>query len=402
MGKTTAVIDALWGDGGKGKIVDYLCDIKEADVCVRFNGGSNAGHSVETQMGDRFKVHLLPAGVFTPGVICVLGAGMIIDPIKLVAEIEALPDSSNFILFIDERAHLVLKHHIFHDIDSEVKLGSQKIGTTLTGNGPAYADKMLRSGIRIGDLCERLSDLQEFISQSNSRHHAAYSDDDLSALLDALVVLHPYVMDCAKFLNDTIKSKEKSVLFAGAHGTLLDIDYGEYPYVTSSSCAVSGIGVGAGVSPRKIDTVIGVVKAYVTRVGAGSMPTEMDSDTANRVRAAGKEFGTTTGRARRIGWLDLEQVKYAHMLNGFDYLAVTLLDVLSDEPELMICKEYRNNGTPAYHCMPGWEKDISECRSILDLPPNARRYLDFIEDCTQIPIRMISVGPKRYQIIDMR
>ena len=405
MGKVTAVIDALWGDGGKGGICDYISNVEDIDIAVRFNGGSNAGHSVEMDDGTRHKVHLLPAAAFTPGVLCVMGAGTVIDPTKLVEEIHlANRANHNLKIAIDSHAHVVTPYHVEKDKQNEETLGKKKIGTTLTGNGPAYADKAARTGIRMKDLTLKGSDLIQKISRSMSFPNVSFPEDNeeiTNELCSCGEMLSPMYTDVAELVNKSI-DQGGSVLFCGAHGTMLDIDYGYYPDVTSSTCTVSGVGVGAGVSPRRITDAIGVVKAYTTRVGAGPMPTEIEGNLADQIRDKGKEFGTTTGRPRRIGWLDLPVVKYATMLNGFDYIALTLLDVLSGLKDLSLCTSYRNNGTPVLNKLPGWDEDISQCGKFRDLPPAARNYVGRIETELGIPVKMISVGPRRSQMIDMR
>ena len=389
MGNVIAVIGAQWGDEGKGKIVDYLA--KDCKIAVRFNGGNNAGHSVETEDGTRRKVHLLPSSAFRDGAVCVLANGMVISPDVLLQEIEKVMEvNANLTVLVDGRAHVLTTEHISRDV-SEETLRKVSIGTTKSGNGPAYSDKAARSGTRICDL--------------------AYYSKSIRDRMGYMLV------DGSRYLNAAIDSGE-GIIFAGAHGTMLDIDHGTYPYVTSSNCITSAIGTGAGVDPRRLTNVVGVVKAYSTRIGAGPFPTEMDEVQATLIREKGREFGTTTGRPRRIGWLDGPALGHAMRVNQFDYLAVTMLDVLSVVDEIKVCVAYGDRDNQygmhpsseihsgarcIYYTVPGWPgEDLSQYRTYRDLPANVKDYLGFIESIAGARVGLISVGPRRDQIIDRR
>ena len=426
MGKVIAVIGAQFGDEGKGKIVDYLSH--EIDVAVRFNGGANAGHSVETDKGVRYKVHIFPASAFTPGVMCGIGNGMVVDPKALIKEFQEIQKvNPDFRMFVDWRAHVITPFHKVKDRYNEEHLGSKKIGTTQSGNGPAYADKMSRTGILIGDLVlprneliDLISGSQVFSQAADNKRKSNYIESVVDDLLRAGEILWPAMRDTSVILDKEIK-KGRSVLLAGAHGTMLDIDHGTYPFVTSSSCTLSGVGVGAGLNPRRVTEVVGVVKAYLTRVGAGAFPTEIDMEQGNAIREKGKEYGTTTGRPRRIGWIDGPMLRHATRLNGFDYLAVTMLDVLSCVKKIHFGMYYRtpskqiSSSIPQgrggfeseisgvdYDCFPSWTKDIQGCKRFNDLPTSAQKLIERIEMETNVPVGLISVGPQRSQTIDRR
>lgn len=398
------VVGAQWGDEGKGKIVDYLSE--EAQYVVRYNGGANAGHSV--QIGDdRYKVHLMPSGVFR-GLPCLIGAGCIVDPPKLIEEIK---NAEAFLgqppmLYVDHRAHIVMPYHKEIDALEEISRGDSKIGTTKTGNGPCYADKYRRDSLRMSDLLRPEDELIEMVEDKVRRSNKAislmYSGKMLNpqAIAEDMVswskVLSPYIKDVAYMLS-IHQRYSQSILFEGAHGTLLDIDFGTYPFVTSSSCTVGAI-QSAGIGITKRDTSYGVAKAYMTRIGTGPFPSEMPDSIADVIREKGNEYGTTTGRPRRIGWLDLGLLDYSCRINGFDFLAVTMLDVLSGRPTIEVTLP-----TSQYRCiMPGWEEDISGCRSYQELPNEAKAYLNLLASCIDTPIGLISVGPARDQIIDIR
>lgn len=386
MGKNIAVIGAQWGDEGKGKIVDYLGG--DSQIAVRFNGGNNAGHTVEDDSGSRRKVHLLPSPAFREGMAVALGNGMVIDLDALRREILAVTEvNPGLRVMVDQRAHVLTREHRERDAWEEDKRGDSKIGTTRSGNGPAYSDKAARTGIRVCDV--------------------AHQHDFLEGI----------VGDVSTHLNDAMDRGE-SVIFAGAHGTLLDIDHGTYPHVTSSSCTASGIGTGAGVDTRRLDEVVGVVKAYSTRIGTGPFPAEMEPVKGGQIREYGREYGTTTGRPRRIGWLDGVALRHAVRLNQFDYLAVTLLDVLSCVNRLLICDSYTTrrgethgrfpaeagfSASPNYTYLSGWYgKDLSLCKKWIDLPREARTYINYIEELTGVRVGLVSVGSRRGQTIDLR
>lgn len=393
MKKVQAVIGAQYGDEGKGKIVDYLSS--DVSIAVRFNGSGNAGHCVEEDDGTRHKVHILPASTFRNNVLCCTGAGMIINPETLLQEIDRLgPEFPQHRIFIDPKAHVTTVYHIYQDAKSEKELGEDKIGTTLTGNGPAYADKMLRKGLRLSDLVGGGIHIKALLLKS-----AFYDENacDLEKEVRSLCWygkrLSKYFIDVGLAINQAI-DEGVSVLFAGAHGTFLDIDHGDYPYVTSSTCMIGGIG-STGVSPRHINEVIGVVKSYTTRSGAGpiySMPEIL----ADQIRVRGKEIGTTTGRNRRIGWIDLDMVKKASIMNSFSYIAVTMLDVLSGLDTIEMIHQRKK------FSVAGWYQDISNVRKFEDLPMETIRYIQEIEKAAGVQALLISVGPKRNQIIDRR
>ncbi len=436
--RTLAVVGLQWGDEGKGKIVDHLAD--EFDAVVRYNGGANAGHSVVIN-GQRFALHLIPAGVLTPGKAAVIANGVVVDPEALLREIAGLEtrgvDTSG--LVISDRAHVVMPYHQSEDGLREDILkraaedeefgdpatphaGVSHIGTTRRGIGPCYAEKIQRSSaIRIGDLlnAEVLATKVELACRMKRAvlAEAGITLDPRSLVARALELgtqLAPRIKDTTYLLHDLL-ARGRGVLFEGANGSLLDVDHGTYPFVTGSSCTSAGIGPGTGVPPSVISSVLGIMKAYSTRVGAGPMPTELNDDTAHRIRERGREYGTTTGRPRRVGWLDLVAVKYSCMINGATGIAVTLLDVLSGFDELRVCVGYRagsatsdrfpadglalSKATPVYHTLPGFKEEIAGCRSIPDLPAAARAYLEFVAGFVGVPITMVSVGPGREQTI---
>lgn len=431
----TAVVGLQWGDEGKGKIVDLLA--RDHDAVVRYNGGANAGHSVVIK-GERYALHLIPAGILSPGKHAVIGNGVVLDPEWLLKEIDTLAakgvDTSG--LIISSRAHVVMPYHKDEDgfrEDILKRAGSQRpvgsgegqaeIGTTKRGIGPAYADKAQRAtAIRAGDLL-RPETLRAKVSLACALKAAMLRDLsggshelDAAAITDRALAagqrLAPMIRDTTYFLHDLL-AQGKRLLFESANGTLLDVDHGTYPFVTASSCAISGIGPGTGVPVQRVGRVLGVMKAYSTRVGSGPMPTELFDATADGIRQRGREFGTTTGRPRRVGWLDLVAVRYSAMINGTTGLCLTLLDVLSGVPELSICTGYTIDGTatdrfppdaadlvratPRYTTLPGWSEPIGGARRLSDLPANARRYIDFIQEFAGVPMAVISVGPDREQ-----
>ena len=392
MSTAIAVLGMQWGDEGKGKVVDYLC-AENFDIVVRFNGGPNAGHSVVTPDGERKKVHQIPSGVFQ-GKICVLANGMVIDPEALVQEMKTLEDAGLSLppIIVSDCAHMIFQRH--RDADAKAEKGrSEILGTTLKGNGPAYSDKSLRTGVRMGDHLRYLTG-QEY-----------KADRDL------------LVMDTVKYLNDIIDKGDK-VLFEGAHGACLDIDHGTYPHVSSSNCTIGGIGTGAGVSPRRVDRVVGVFKAYCTRIGTGPFPSEMKSEeVTNFIREKGREYGTTTGRPRRIGWLDLPALRRTCSINQPDYLSIAMLDVLSGIETIEVVTAYlRSEGSlrVTLDAMPqqkenistislkGWDEIPEGCDSFERLPMQAQDFISKIECMIDRPILLISTGPRRDQMIDRR
>ena len=416
------VVGTQWGDEGKGKATDQLG--QDVDYVVKFNGGNNAGHTVVID-GEAFAFHLLPAGVLTPGVTPMIGNGVVVDLEVLfseIAEIEARGrDASS--LRISASAHLIPSYNRVLDRTTERFLGARQLGTTGRGIGPTYADKMNRVGLRIQDLFDESilrQKVHSALDQKNGLFLKVFNrpaidpDEVADELLSYADRVRPMVVDCSLVLNDALDAG-RTVLFEAGQATMLDIDYGTYPYVTASHPISGGVTIGAGVAPKKIDTVIGVVKAYCTRVGEGPFPTEQLNDIGEELRRAGHEFGTVTGRPRRTGWLDAVVVRHAGMLSGIDYMAVTRLDILDGFDEIKICTGYRHKGDvlkgvpaslnvlaevePIYETFPGWKTDISGIRSYDALPENARRYLTRMAEVTGIALGIVSVGPSREQTI---
>ena len=416
--KAVAVVGAQWGDEGKGKVVDYLAS--SFDFTARYAGGHNAGHTVIFD-NHRYVLQLVPSGILRPGKKAVIGPGTVVDPAALVAELENLKRSGVEVrgrLFLSNRAHVIFPYHREFDKAAEAALGEAKIGTTSRGIGPAYEDKMARRGIRVCGLlepeCFRVK-LERVIAEKNAISKATYGHPlETAGLLEQYLELAAHirglVADTAVLLNDALDRGE-SVLLEGAQGTMLDIDHGTYPYVTSSNAISGGAATGLGIAPTRITGVVGVTKAYTTRVGSGPFPTEMPDLDAEAVRARGNEFGAVTGRPRRCGWLDLVVLRYAKMLNGIDSLVVTKLDVFDEQPEIKVCVGYRHNGKmlaemppdvetlaqvePEYKTLPGWKKPTPGIRDVRDLPTAARDYLNFVSDQLGVEIGMISTGPER-------
>lgn len=410
-----AVLGCMWGDEAKAKIVDYLGT--DTEFVVRFQGGSNAGHTIVVE-GKKYVFHAVPSGILYPGTKCVIGAGVVIDPISLVSEIQELENSGidfNQRLFIDERAGVVLPLHRELDTISEGMLKSGKIGTTGRGIGPAYADMTARAGIRIIDLAHP-SYLKRRLRELYQYHGRSLDNAGLKDVSQTLAMcwerLRGYVAPTFGMLQEAHK-RDAGILFEGAQGTMLDRSWGTYPYVTSSNTLVDAIGTGAGFSARKLDEVLGVYKAYCTRVGEGPFPTEIHDELAQKIRSQGNEFGATTGRPRRIGHFDAVLASYTATLNCLDGIAVTLLDVLSGIEELKICVGYKlgkrvlseppahpldlQKVQPVYTVLSGWEEDITQARSMAALPANARIYLEAIQDLLELPVKIVSVGKQRHQ-----
>jgi adenylosuccinate synthase len=416
------VIGAQWGDEGKGKITDLLS--RSADVVVRYQGGNNAGHTVV--VGDRtFKLHLIPSGILYPKTECIIANGTVIDPKVLLQEVDRLTELgiSTDNLFIAQTAHVTMPYHCVLDRAAEEQRAEHKIGTTGRGIGPTYADKAERVGIRIMDLVDAKrmpKKLRWAIEQKNIVLQKLYNLEPLD--VDAIIEeyrgyadrLRPYVVDASLKIDAAIRER-RNILFEGAQGTLLDLDHGTYPYVTSSNPVAGGACIGAGVGPTCIDRVIGVAKAYTTRVGEGPFPTELHDDIGNHIGDRGAEFGTTTGRKRRCGWFDGVIGRYAVRINGLDCLAVTKLDVLDDLEEIKVCTAYELDGqvvrdfpsdarafaraVPIYETLAGWQQSTSECKNVEDLPEAAKTYLKFLADLMEIPIAIISLGASRGQTI---
>ena len=434
----TAVVGLQWGDEGKGKLVDLLAG--DFDAVVRYNGGANAGHSVVVG-GQRYALHLVPSGILSKGVKAVIGNGVVIDPERLFEEIATLSergiDTSQ--LVVSDRAHVVMPYHKAEDaLREELLSGSVRegqtqskgvinaIGTTKRGIGPAYADKVQRAtAVRVGDLLrpEVLREKLEMIcsmknSIFSSLHPEGHEPFDAYALSEQYSELgqklRPMIQDTAYLLDD-LRRDGGRILFEGANATMLDVDHGTYPYVTSSNASALGIGAGSGVPPQCIGRIIGVVKAYCTRVGGGPMPTELFDTTGDAIRERGREYGTTTGRPRRVGWLDLVALKYAAMISGATELCITLLDVLAGEPELKLATGYETpsgatnrfiadgyqlgEATPVYETMPGFSQDITGVRTFDELPEQAQAYVRRIEEFVGVRVGIISVGPDREQTI---
>ncbi len=418
----TAAIGAQWGDEGKGKVVDRLA--AEADIVVRFSGGNNAGHTVINERG-KFALHLVPAGIFYPHVVNVVGNGVMVNPEALVEEIEGLEKAGIDVgkLVISPRAHLVMPWHILQDAAIERGRGENAIGTTGRGIGPACADRALRISLRMADLVddERLeAGLRLNLQLKNPVvtgvwQAPAYELEPLYERYRALGRrLRPMVQEAYPLLRQAA-ADGKRILFEGAHGVMLDPDFGTYPYVTSTPPGVSGIAQGSGLGATDLDRVVGIVKAYTTRVGAGPLPTELHGQTAEDLREAGDEYGTTTGRPRRCGWFDAPVVRYAAQLNGFTELAITKLDVLDSLRTIRICTDYTIDGkdvafppgesqllarcTPVYEEMAGWQSPISALSTYAALPPQAKAYLVRLEELVGVPINLVSVGPRREQMV---
>jgi adenylosuccinate synthase len=423
--KCLVVVGAQWGDEGKGKIVDVLGG--EVAIIARYQGGANAGHTVHVGR-DEFILHQIPSGILHPGKRCLLGNGVVLDVEQFFEELDALAARGINVqgrVGVSGRAHLLLEYHKRLDQASEARRGSGKIGTTGRGIGPAYEDKVARHGVRVGDLLNTERARERMIAaaqRANGRLEAIGGEamDPHKVAEQALALgerLIPFIAETGKEIVNALKQQQR-VLLEGAQGALLDVDHGTYPYVTSSTTTAGGAATGVGIGPTYIDTVLGVVKAYTTRVGSGPLPTELDETLGNKLRELGGEYGATTGRPRRCGWFDAVVVRYSARVNGLTGLAVTKLDVLDTFEEIRIGTGYDIEGqcfnsvfpydlstldraTPQYETMPGWRADTSSARSITDLPKNARAYLDRIEELTEVPIAFVSVGTRRDQIIQI-
>jgi adenylosuccinate synthase len=410
-----AVLGAQWGDEGKGKIVDLLTP--RFDIVARYQGGHNAGHTVYVN-GVKFVLRLIPSGMLHPGIACVIGNGVVIDPQALFGEVDELGrhgiDVENR-LFVSDKAHLILPYHRDLDLLSEARRGERKIGTTSRGIGPAYEDKIGRRGIRVADLANPHGLEQNVRDNVLARNRLVHdSTMDWQAVLHQLLEtgrrLRPLVRDVSLMLASAMKAG-RSILFEGAQGTLLDIDHGTYPYVTSSNASIGGVCTGLGVGPSAIGAVLGVAKAYTTRVGEGPLPTELTGDMGARLRDSGNEYGAVTGRPRRCGWYDAVAVRYGVRINGLDALALTKLDVLDGLERLEICTAYRCGSRtisefpsdiaqlatcePVYESMPGWSAPTRGIRRFADLPENARRYIARLEDVSGVPAAIVSTGSDR-------
>jgi adenylosuccinate synthase len=421
------IVGAQWGDEGKGKVVDLLAE--RADAVIRFQGGNNAGHTI-VRNGETWKFHLIPSGILYPGKTCVIGNGVVVDPKVLLTELDGLRargvDVSG--LKISANAHVIMPYHIILDHSGEARLGKLEIGTTKRGIGPAYADKASRLGIRVQDMLDEKILKKKILSALEPKKALLrpYERDpdfgpqlDLQRMTEDLLTfghrLEQHIADTAALVWRALDD-DKLVVFEGAQGALLDIDHGTYPFVTSSNPVAAAACTGSGIGPKDIDEVWGVAKAYSTRVGAGPFPSELHDATGELIRERGGEFGTTTGRARRTGWMDLVALRYAARINSLTALSITKLDVLSGFDRVKVCTRYRgeddasfdtfpyhqsvlHHATAEYEELPGWREDISECRSIADLPQAARDYLDWIADQTGVPVTLVGVGPGREQTL---
>lgn len=420
----TCIVGLQWGDEGKGKIVDILAE--KADIVVRYSGGANAGHTVV--IGDtKFALHLLPSGAVRPGTECVIADGVVVDPDCLMGEIDSLAQKGISLtgrLFISQNAHLVLDYHKAEDQLRENSLGKNKIGTTIRGIGPCYADKVGRTfAVRVADLADLDAleqKLAKIVNYKNKIFAALYNAEPLdSAQIFEKCKLYaekliPFITDTTRLLHEAIEQR-KSILFEGAQGTLLDLDHGTFPFVTSSNASSLGMSAGAGVPARNVDKFIGVAKAYTTRVGSGPFPTELDNEIGSYIRDRGNEYGTTTGRPRRCGWFDAVAARYSVTIGGIDTIALMHLDTLSGIKQLNICKAYRINSEdtdffpsdiktlgkaePVYQTVQGWDDDLSAASSFDELPENAKNYVTLVEQFAAAPVTIIGVGPKRSQTI---
>ncbi|CDQ18434.1 Adenylosuccinate synthetase [Halobacillus karajensis] len=417
---SVVVVGTQWGDEGKGKITDFLS--QNAEVVARYQGGNNAGHTIKFD-GITYKLHLIPSGIFFDDKICVLGNGMVIDPKALLEELEYLHDKgvSTDNLRISNRAHVILPYHLKLDALQEEDKGTNKIGTTKKGIGPAYMDKAARTGIRIADLMDKESfreKIEQNLAEKNRLFEKVYETEPFTVegILDEYYEygqkIAEYVCDTSVVLNDGL-DEGRRVLFEGAQGVMLDIDQGTYPFVTSSNPIAGGVTIGSGVGPSKIKHVVGVSKAYTTRVGDGPFPTELENEVGDQIREVGREYGTTTGRPRRVGWFDSVVVRHARRVSGITDLSLNSIDVLTGIETLKICTAYKYKGEiieqfpaslkelaecePVYEEMPGWTEDITGAKTLSDLPKNARHYIERVSQLTGIPLSIFSVGPDRSQ-----
>jgi len=413
----TVIVGAQWGDEGKGKIIDFLA--KDSDAVVRFQGGSNAGHTVVVD-GEKFVFHLIPSGILYPGKKCIIGNGVVVDPGVLVGEIKDLQARGVVVddLYVSNQAHVVMSYHKLVEEIEERQRGALRIGTTKRGIGPAYTDKVARRGIRMGDLLD-----EQILSQKLRMNLDFYRDfyrlnlpsgDTLKEYLEYGRWLKKYITDTS-LLIDQLMRDGRSILFEGAQGTLLDVDYGTYPYVTSSNSSAGGVCVGAGIGPTQIDKVLGVAKAYITRVGEGPLPTEIEGQIGIVLKERGKEYGSTTGRPRRCGWLDGVALRYAVRVNGLNGLILTKLDVLDALDTIKICIAYKYKGRiirdfpsdprvldkcePIYEELRGWGKDTSRLTTPRKLPERAQKYLRKIEEVGGVRICLLSIGPQRSDLL---
>lgn len=424
MSNNLVIVGTQWGDEGKGKITDFLA--QRADVVVRYQGGNNAGHTINFD-GKKFALQSIPSGIFTPHIVNIMANGMVINPKAMLEELKGLEERGvkDYKLFISDRAQVIMPYHIMLDGASENLKGDKKIGTTKKGIGPCYTDKAARIGIRIGDLLdkeyfyERLSEALLIKNMELKMYGLETLDLDTlyKEYLEIGEKLRPFVTNTSVLLNKLIEENKK-VLFEGAQGVMLCLDHGTYPYVTSSSPTAASVPLNTGIAPKYIDNVLGICKAYTTRVGEGPFPTELDGDLADTIRERGHEYGTVTHRPRRVGWLDLVVLKNACRVSGLNYLSLMLFDVLTGIKELKICVKYELDGKeidyipstltdykrckPVYITLPGWDEDITDVTSFDELPANAQNYLKKIEEVTNTKVAIFSVGPDRKQTIELK
>jgi adenylosuccinate synthase len=419
------ILGGQWGDEGKGKIIDSLA--ASSDIVVRANGSANAGHTVVTDQGI-FKFHLIPSGILHPRVQCLIGAGVALDPRQLLTELDDLDsrgvDTTG--LRVSSRCHLIMPYHPLLDQLEETRRGADRIGTTMRGNGPCYADKMARRGVRLCDIVDPellVRRLGPILAEKNAILQAVYGHPpfDLGEMAEQFAAfgerLAPYMTDTELVVQDAIDTGQ-TVIVEGAQAAMLDIDYGTYPYVTSSSPTAAGVCQGAGIAPTQVDDVIGVYKAYTTRVGSGAFPTELRDSIGDLLRERGAEFGTTTGRPRRTGWFDTVQARYTARLNGVAAIALTKFDILDGLDHVRVCVGYLLDGReitappariedyarvePVYEDLPGWSRDTSCAQRLADLPIAARRYVERIQELVGVPVRYLGVGPHRDQLLEAR
>ncbi|WML55425.1 adenylosuccinate synthase [Neobacillus sp. PS3-12] len=417
---SVVVVGTQWGDEGKGKITDFLSE--NAEVVARYQGGDNAGHTIKFN-GETYKLRLIPSGIFNKEKICVIGNGMVVNPKSLVEELAGLHERgiTTDNLRISNRAHVILPYHLKLDEVEEANKGENKIGTTKKGIGPAYMDKAARVGIRMADLLDREvfeEKLEKNLKEKNRLLERVYEttgftkEEILEEYFEYGQQIKQYVLDTSVILNDAL-DEGRRVLFEGAQGVMLDIDQGTYPFVTSSNPVAGGVTIGSGVGPTKINHVVGVCKAYTSRVGDGPFPTELNNEIGDRIREVGREYGTVTGRPRRIGWYDSVVVRHARRVSGITDLSLNSIDVLTGLETVKICTAYRYDGQlideypanlnilkkcePVYEELPGWTEDITSCKSLDELPANARHYIERVSQLTGIPLSTFSVGPAREQ-----
>jgi len=418
-----AIVGLQWGDEGKGKIVDILS--KEFDCVARYQGGHNAGHTVKFG-NNRHVLHLVPSGIFHDGVKCIVGGGVVLDPVAFFEEVDGIIAAGIEVsgrLFVSNRCHLILPYHRALEATAEQQLGDRKLGTTSRGIGPAYEDKAGRRGLRVSDLVSPETLAQKICAQVELKNRILKALGNAQALDPKPICdsyaqlgerLRPFIVDAAALINGLIRNG-KSILFEGAQATLLDIDHGTYPYVTSSSASAGGAATGLGISPKYVHKIVGITKAYTTRVGTGPFPTEAVGQQEEDLRKRGNEFGATTGRPRRCGWFDGPGVRYSTMINGLDSVAVTKIDVLDPLPEIPFCTGYKYKGSllqefpadidilakvePVYKNLKGWQTSVAGTRDFAKLPAAAQNYLKFLSDYLEVPISMVSTGPEREETI---